>query len=216
MLGLNIYIYTHHNKLQVQGQGQFTRPDALFKTAFGGKIPATYYVSKNEQGKQLKMLMNRAILSEDDGGLDQVSAPMNTFDVISAGFYRNKNVSGDKDSFNPDKFNVWLYQNIAAANYFSVAGLDDAIFLAEDTNDQSSLKMYEEIKNNLSVQNAEDDNIFRNKMLEEHNYVKETSLAWKEYRKNLAEQQENVIEAVAAKVEKKPARGRNRSGSQAK
>lgn len=177
------YIYTHHNKLQVPGQGQFTKPDKLFKHAFGGKIPATYYVTKTDQGKQLKMLMKRAVMKEEDGGLDDVKKPMNTFEVIANGAEENR--------FHADKFNVYFYQNIAAANYFSVAGLDDAIFLAEDISDDESVKLYSSIKQNLGDTT---EGSFRDKMLAEHNIVKETSLAWKEYRKLLAAEPVQVEE----------------------
>lgn len=208
------YIYTHQNKLQVEGQGQFTKPDALFKTAFNGKIPATYYVTKTSNGKQIKMLMNRAVLPEDEGGLDAVSAPMNTFSVITSGFGKEEKTKG-KDLFTPDKLNVYYYQNIAALNYFSGKNLYDAIELAEYLEDKKSLDFFTEVKDHLGDEDPEKS--YRTEMLKEHDIVKETSRRWKSLRKKekegtvddeKEEVQKPVEEAKKSKVSPKNARSR--------
>lgn len=182
------YIYIYTNKLQVPGQGQFTKPDAVFKAAFNGKLPATFYSRKDANGEQIKMLMDRAVLEEDAGGLG-LKKPMNTFAVITAGLSENTKNS-EKNVFTSEKLNVYFYQSIAALNYLSKKNLEDAIELSEYLEEDKKVKMYTEIKDHL----GEDETSFRDQMLKEHEIIKATSRKWKELKKKQKiEQKEAAI-----------------------
>jgi uncharacterized protein (UPF0335 family) len=192
------YIYIYTNKLQVPGQGQFTKPDAIFKAAFNGKIPATFYSRKDAGGEQVKMLMDRAVLEEDAGGLG-LDKPMNTFAVITAGLSETPK-SPEKNVFTTDKLNVYFYQSIAALNYLSKKNLEDAIDLYECLEDEKKTKTFTEIKDHLG---EEEGTSFRDQMLKEHEIIKATSRKWKELKKKQKVEQKEA--ASQQSVENKPA-----------
>jgi len=97
------YIYAHNNNLQDPQNAQFARSDDVMTAAFGGEVPATFYVYRGNDGKKVKIPMEQAV-SE---GL--VTAPMNTYQVVQL----------SHPDFNPARFNTYHYQGIASVNYYS-------------------------------------------------------------------------------------------------
>jgi hypothetical protein len=188
------YINIYTNDLQVPGQGQFTKPDAVFKAAFSGKIPATFYSRKDAKGEQVKMLMERAVLAEDAGGLG-LKKPMNTFSIITAGL---NDKSSEKNVFNENKMNVYFYQSVASLNYSSAKNVHDAIELFEYLDDEKNVAMYTEILDHL----GDGETSFRQQMLKEHEIIKATSRKWKEYKKKQKMEQKGA--AIQQDTEPKP------------
>lgn len=139
------YIYAHAQNLQAQDNAQFARADDVMNEAFGADIPAAFYSYRGADGKTIKVPMNEAINS------GVIKDPLNTFQVIQQ----------MHPDFNPDRFNTYFFQNIAAANYYSRAAL------LQDTNLVQAAK-------------ALDRADVRQSMLEEHNMVKAVSAQWHE------------------------------------
>lgn len=138
------YIYAHANQLQAQDNAQFARSDDVMMQAFGGNIPAAFYAFRGQDGKPAKIPMAQAIQQ----GL--VQAPgLNTYQVIQL----------TRPDFDPNRFNTYFYQNIAAANYYSKAAL------AADQNLAPAAQ---------ALQQAD----VRAAMLAEHNIVKDVSAEW--------------------------------------
>lgn len=137
------YIYAHANQLQDPQNAQFARSDAVMMDAFGGQIPAAFYSYKGADNKTAKVPMEQAVQQ----GL--IPGPLNTYDVIRQSY----------PTFDPNRFNTYYYQNIAAANYYSKAALaaNPALAAAADAL-------------------ARDD--VRQAMLNEHNIIKQVSAEW--------------------------------------
>lgn len=100
-----LYIYSYHNGLQSQNNGQYTNADDYMKSVFGGDIPADFY----KQGSS-KYLMSDAVKK----GL--IKKEMNVFDVVK---------KKDK-KFDPNKqFNIYYFQNIISLMYYSKKYLEE-------------------------------------------------------------------------------------------
>lgn len=140
------YIYAHANQLQAQDNAQFARSDEVMMQAFGGQIPAAFYAFRGQDGKPAKIPMQQAVAQ------GAVQAPgINTYEVIRL----------TRPDFDPQRFNTYFYQNIAAANYYSKAAL------AADQNLAAAAEALQR-----------DD--VRQAMLNEHNTVKAVSAEWHE------------------------------------
>lgn len=137
------YIYAHANQLQLADNAQFARSDDVMMGAFGGQIAASFFSYKTADGKTAKVSMAQAVQQGLIGG------PMNTYDVIRQSY----------PTFNPERFNTYYYQNIAAANYYSKAALAADATLAP-----------------AAQALARED--VRAAMLQEHNVVKAVSQEW--------------------------------------
>lgn len=138
------YIYAHANGLQDTDNAQYARSDDVMTAIFGGDIPAAFYAFKGDDGKPAKIPMAKAV------ELGWVEKPgINTYGVIRT----------TRDDFDPDRFNTYFYQNMAAANYYSKAAL------AADTN-------------LAEVASALQRDDIRALMLSEHNLVKAVSAEW--------------------------------------
>lgn len=148
------YIYAHayvdpetgEQGLQAKDNAQFARSDDVMMTAFGGNIPAAFYAFRGQDGKPAKITMAQAIQQ------GVVQAPgLNTYQVIQV----------TRPDFNPNRFNTYFYQNIAAANYYSKAAL---------AADPTLVEVAE------GLQRPD----IRQAMLNEHNLVKTVSAEWHE------------------------------------
>jgi len=150
------YIYAHAMDLQEGNNAQYARSDAVMDQAFGGDIPAAFYVypepsnktKKNKSGKVspvlLKVTMDQAV------AMGLIPRSLNTYDMIKVAH----------PDFTPDRFKTYSYQNIAAANYFSKAALSADPNLAIPAGALGTKEV-------------------RAAMLEEHNIVKEVSAEWR-------------------------------------
>jgi hypothetical protein len=161
------YIYAHANQLQDPQNAQFARSDDVMNAAFGGQIPAAFYAFKGTDGKSAKMPMAQAVAQ------GVINGPMNTYQVIQV----------TRPDFDPNRFNTYFYQNIAAANYYSKAALaaDPALAPAAEAL-------------------ARDD--VRAAMLAEHNVVKEVSGEWHELLEPARKAQRDARKKEQDKVKK--------------
>lgn len=179
------YIYAHNNGLQLSN-AQFAHSDEVMVRAFGGTIPAAFYSYIGENGKNLKVPMNKAV------SMGLISAPVNTYNAVAAKVNAGLQVklpkieqqiaekraelaaqgqSTDKEltallkkkeklvGFNANEFNTYYYQNIAAANYYSKDALSGNPALVE----QAKGLAREDV---------------RQHMLKEHELVKQVSEEW--------------------------------------
>lgn len=167
------FIYAHTNNLQFDDNAQLARSDEHMNNVFGGQIPAAYYAFKNPTtGKADKILMNEAL----DRNI--VSAPMNTYDVISAAYPRGTyNKAGEDVGFDPVQFNTYYFQNISAANYFS-------------------RKALEGIDNGQEIIDQLNNGQIRAAMLNEHNIVKQASDVWRQLNEPIRKERNRIRKAA--------------------
>ena len=140
------FIHAYSEGLQNQANAQLTRSSPVMLKAFGGKIPAEFYTKKemDEKGnvvKTTKIRMSDAVKQ----GVPQ----MNTYDTIRA--YK---------TFDPAEFKTYFFQNIASANYYSIADLrqDPELSQVAGYLEQQDIQAH---------------------MLSEHQLVKTVSAAWR-------------------------------------
>lgn len=138
------YIYAHANQLQDAENAQFARSDAIMNESFGGAIPAAFYSVRGGDGKTVKVSMDEAVRQ------GAIQAPLNTYQVIQV----------THPEFNPQRFNTYFFQNIAAANYYSRNAL---------AAEQGGLAAQAAVLNQPDIRQA---------MLNEHNIVKQVSAQW--------------------------------------
>jgi len=193
------FIYAHVNHLQDVVNAQYTRPDTVMTEAFGGGIPATFlsYKDPNSPKKSTKIPMTEAIAR------GAVQAPgINTFNMIGAshppGQAPNKKTGKMQDvGFNPARFNSYFFQNIAAANYYSRASLQQS----QDPNIQQHAALL--YPGNPAGSPLTD---VQQGMLDEHETVKHVSAAWYDVLEPQRKQQSELRKAQR-EAAKRQARG---------
>lgn len=192
------HIYIRNNPGVQAENGQFVSFDDYMNKYFGpeSKFPAVYYVNEDKT----KTLMSIALLPKSEGGLG-LQEELNTYEVLSQ-------VYGD--SFNTKSLKTFFFQNIAAINYYSKKEISNIV---RNYNTNKLLESsYKEDEYNVFVQalkNITSQDIL-NRMLEEHNLVKQASLNWNEIikekkkKKKKSSKKEISGESESQEVEEEP------------
>lgn len=152
-----LFTYANHNNLRGTSDptnGKFTRSDDFMNRVFGGNIPASFYY-ENE-------------LKRWNGNNP---SPVNTYQAVRT---REKG-----RNFNPNDFDTYYFQNIAAVNYFTLNNLEDL------NQSNQALGVFDEQVRTLSQAktDAENRNMssrFNEDLLREHALVKQTGSIWKQ------------------------------------
>lgn len=162
------YIYMHNNNLQDPLNSQYGKFDQHLERCFGesSSFAAVFNVSKDANENTTKELMKVASLKPN-------FTPKNTFEVI-------KSVHSD---FDTKKFKMYFFQNISALNYYPKSYIESI----SSSNCEDFIKAYseEERKAFQQVLDFLSKKEVLDKLLEEHNIVKQTSKLWKEKNKKV-------------------------------
>lgn len=164
-LTMLFFLYARTMNLQEPETGSFSHFDSVMEQAFA-KMPATFY--KGNGKKDEKMLMSKAL---EDKVIDKELTTQDVIRITRPDFYAedtplfklSKNVT-EEDQIYRKSFNNYYFQLLATLNYYSKQNL-------EESGDEKLLQV-------LGALNAKE---HTDKMVEEHNIVKETARRWNEY-----------------------------------
>lgn len=178
------YIYARVMGLQEPETGSYSHFDPVMEEAFA-KLPATFYKGPGE--KDPKILMSKAL---KDGLTDRELTTQEVIRLSRPTFYADdtplfklsKNVT-EEDQIYRKSFNNYYYQILTTLNFYTKQNL-------KETEDEEMLKV-------LEVLNTKE---HTDKMVEEHNIIKEVSTRWNEYLAPIQkERQDRRMKELAAK-----------------